>query len=100
METKHDIINRLASNIKFLRINTKVEEPFGKVKYMSQRHLAEFMGSITQQISKFELGKNELGASQLYKISKIFGVSVDSLYDAELPKKEFSKTIMNDICLM
>ena len=100
METKHDIINRLASNIKFLRINTKVEEPFGKVKYMSQRHLAEFMGSITQQISKFELGKNELGASQLYKIAKIFGVSVDSLYDAELPKKEFNKTIMNDICLM
>jgi len=100
METKHDIINRLASNIKFLRINTKVEEPFGKVKYMSQRHLAEFMGSITQQISKFELGKDELGASQLYKIAKIFGVSVDSLYDAELPKKEFSKTIMNDICLM
>ena len=100
METRQSITNILASNIKFLRINTKVEEPFGKVKYMSQRHLAEFIGSITQQISKFELGKNELGASQLYKIAKIFGVSVDSLYDTELNKKEFSKTIMNDICLM
>jgi DNA-binding XRE family transcriptional regulator len=95
MESKRDITNVLASNIKFLRINTKVEEPLGKVKYMSQKDLAEFIGSITQQISKFELGKNELGASQLYKIAKIFGVPVDKLFDEDLPKSVYTKTIKN-----
>jgi DNA-binding XRE family transcriptional regulator len=95
MESKRDINNVIASNIKFLRINTKVEEPLGKVKYMSQKDLAEFIGSITQQISKFELGKNELGASQLYKIAKIFGVSVDKLFDENLPKSVYTKTIKN-----
>jgi DNA-binding XRE family transcriptional regulator len=98
MDTKRDINNTLASNIKFLRINTKVEEPItGKIKYMSQRQLAEFIGSITQQVSKFELGKNELGASQLYKIAKIFEVPVDKLFDAELLKSVYKKTIKQDI---
>ena len=73
METKHDIINTVASNLRFLRHNTKVEEPMtGKVKYMSQRHLAEFIGSATQQVSKFELGTNIMSSYQIYKISKIF----------------------------
>ena len=98
MDTKRDINNTLASNIKFLRINTKVEEPIsGKVKYMSQRQLAEFIGSITQQISKFELAKNEMSASQLYKIAKIFDVSVDKLFDANLIKSDYSKVIKQDI---
>jgi len=98
MDTKRDIINTLASNIKFLRINTKVEEPITcKVKFMSQRQLAEFMGSITQQVSKFELAKNQMSASQLYKISKIFDVSVDKLFDANLIKSDYTKLIKQDI---
>ena len=100
METRRSINERLASNLRFLRINTKVEEPLGKVKYMSQRHLAEFIGSHTQQISKFELGTNQLSASQLYKIARLFDVPVDKLFDENLPKTIFSKTIKNDICLM
>jgi hypothetical protein len=98
MDTKRDIINTLASNVKFLRINTKVEEPITcKVKFMSQRQLAEFMGSITQQVSKFELAKNQMSASQLYKISKIFDVSVDKLFDANLIKSDYTKLIKQDI---
>ena len=100
METRRSINERLASNLRFLRINTKVEEPLGKVKYMSQRHLASFIGSHTQQISKFELGTNQLSASQLYKIARLFDVPVDKLFDENLPKTIFSKTIKNDICLM
>jgi transcriptional regulator with XRE-family HTH domain len=98
MDTKRDIINTLASNVKFLRINTKVEEPITcKVKFMSQRQLAEFMGSITQQVSKFELAKNQMSASQLYRISKIFDVSVDKLFDANLIKSDYTKLIKQDI---
>jgi len=97
MDTRQDIVNTIASNVKFLRINTKVEEPItGKVRYMSQRQLAEFIGSITQQVSKFELGKNQMSAIQIYKVSKLFGVSVDSLF-GDLTKSIYKKTIKQDI---
>ena len=97
METKHDIVNKLASNLRYLRINTKVEEPItAKVKYMSQRHLAELIGSATQQISKFELGTNQMSATQIYKVAKIFDVSVDSLF-GDLTKSDYKKTIKYDI---
>jgi hypothetical protein len=100
MDTRQDIVNKIASNVKFLRINTKVEEPItGKVRYMSQRQLAEFIGSITQQVSKFELAKNQMSAIQLYKVSKLFEVSVDSLF-GDLTKSDYKKTIKQDIyCL-
>ena len=95
---KRSINNTLASNIKFLRINTKVEQPItGKVRYMSQRQLAEFIGSITQQISKFELATNQLSASQLYKIAKLFDLPVDKLFDENLPKSVYTKTIKQSI---
>ena len=98
METKHDIVNLLASNLRYLRHNTKVEEPMtGKVKYMSQRMLAEFIGSATQQVSKFELGTNIMSSYQIYKVSKVFDLSVDKLFDAELIKSDYKKTIKYDI---
>ena len=98
MESRRSINERLASNLRFLRHNTKVEEPItAKVKYMSQRHLASFIGSHTQQISKFELGTNQLSASQLYKIAKLFDVPVDKLFDANLIKSDYSKIIKQDI---
>jgi DNA-binding XRE family transcriptional regulator len=98
MESRNQIVNQLASNLRYLRHNTKVEEPItGKVKYMSQRQLAEFIGSATQQVSKFELGTNQMSAVQLFKVSKIFELSVDKLFDAELIKSNYKKTIKQDI---
>jgi len=97
METKHDIINRLASNLRFLRINTKIEEPMTtRIKFMSQKDLAQMIGSATQQISKFELGTNQISASQLYKICKVFDVSTDSMF-GDLTKSDYKKTIKTDI---
>jgi hypothetical protein len=99
MDTRNNIVNTLASNLRFLRINTQVEEPItGKVKFMSQRMLAEFMGSTcTQQVSKFELGTNIMSSYQTYKISKIFDISIDKLFDAELVKSVYKKTIKQNI---
>ena len=98
MESRIQIVNTLASNLRYLRHNTKVEEPItGKVKFMSQRQLAEFIGSATQQVSKFELGTNQLSAVQLYKVGKVFGLSIDKLFDANLIKSDYSKTIKQDI---
>ncbi len=97
METKHDIVNTLANNLRFLRHNTKVEEPMtGKIRYMSQRHLAEFIGSASQQISKFELGTNIMSSYQIYKVSKVFDIPVSSLFD-DLTKSDYNKTIKYDI---
>jgi len=98
MESRIQIVNTLASNLRYLRHNTKVEEPItGKVKFMSQRQLAEFIGSATQQVSKFELGTNQLSAVQLYRVGKVFGLSVDKLFDANLIKSDYSKIIKQDI---
>lgn len=98
METKQDIVNKLASNLRYLRHNTQVEEPMtGKIRFMSQRHLAEFLGTnCEQQISKFELGTNQMSASQLYKICKIFDVSCDSMFE-DLTKSDYKKVIKYDI---
>jgi transcriptional regulator with XRE-family HTH domain len=101
MDNKQSITNTLASNLRFLRINTQVEEPITeKIRFMSQRQLAEFMGSTcTQQVSKFELGTNQMSAVQLFKVAKIFNVSVDSLF-GDLTKSDYKKTIKQDIyCL-
>ena len=89
----------LGANIKFLRINTKIEKFNGKVKYMTQTDLAEFMNSKTQQVSKFELGKNQMSAIQIYKASKVFEVSLDNLF-TDMTKSDYKKTIKQDIyCL-
>jgi transcriptional regulator with XRE-family HTH domain len=93
---RQSITNTLASNIKFLRINTKVEKFNGKIKYMTQKDFAQMLGSIEQQISKFELGKNKMSAIQVYKISKIFDISVDSLF-GDLTKSDYNKIIKQGI---
>jgi transcriptional regulator with XRE-family HTH domain len=96
METRQSITNTLASNIKFLRINTKIEKFNGKVKYMTQTDLASYLNSKTQQISKFELGKNQMSAIQIYKASKVFEVSLDNLF-TDMTKSDYKKTIKQDI---
>jgi hypothetical protein len=89
----------LGTNIKFLRRNTKVRNPENnKVKYMTQKQLANYMGKdCEQQVSKFELGMNELSATQIYTISKLFGISIDLLYEDNFKHSYFSKQINNDI---
>jgi transcriptional regulator with XRE-family HTH domain len=63
---------------------------------MTQKDFAQMLGSIEQQISKFELGKNKMSAIQVYKISKIFDISVDSLF-GDLTKSDYNKIIKQDI---
>jgi transcriptional regulator with XRE-family HTH domain len=87
----------LGTNIKFLRRSTKVRNVVtNKYKFMTQKELANYMGkNCEQQVSKFELGNNELSATQIYSISKLFEVSVDSLF-GDLTKSDYKKTINND----
>ena len=95
---RSELNKTLGANIKFLRRNTKVRNIVSnKFKYMTQKDLAKYMGKdCEQQVSKFELGNNELSVSQIYIISKLFDVSVDSMF-VDLSKSDYKKVINNDI---
>ena len=95
---RSELNKTLGANIKFLRRNTKVRNVVSnKFKFMTQKELAIYMGkNCEQQVSKFELGNNELSASQIYTISKLFAISVDSLF-GDLTKSDYKKIIDNDI---
>jgi transcriptional regulator with XRE-family HTH domain len=51
---------------------------------MSQERLGEALGLTFQQVQKYERGTNRVGASRLFDLATILGVSVGFFYD-ELP---------------
>lgn len=48
---------------------------------MSQEKLGESLGLTFQQVQKYEKGTNRIGASRLYELSRILGVSVQYFFD-------------------
>lgn len=51
---------------------------------MSQGKLAETVDLTFQQIQKYEIGSNRIGASRLYQLSRVLDVPVSFFYD-EMP---------------
>lgn len=52
---------------------------------VSQEKLGEKLGLTFQQIQKYEKGANRIGASRLYRIAQVLGVSVDFFFQ-DLPE--------------
>jgi transcriptional regulator with XRE-family HTH domain len=48
---------------------------------MSQEKLGERLGLTFQQVQKYEKGVNRIGASRLYELARVLGVSVSYFYD-------------------
>ncbi len=48
---------------------------------MSQEKLGEQLGLTFQQIQKYEKGINRIGASRLFELAKVLGVSVQFFYE-------------------
>jgi transcriptional regulator with XRE-family HTH domain len=48
---------------------------------MSQEKLGELLGLTFQQVQKYEKGANRIGASRLFQIAQILGVSVQFFFD-------------------
>ena len=48
---------------------------------LSQEKLGERLGLTFQQVQKYEKGVNRIGASRLFELSKVLGVSVGFFYD-------------------
>jgi transcriptional regulator with XRE-family HTH domain len=54
---------------------------------MSQEKLGEKLGLTFQQVQKYEKGINRIGASRLFDLAQVLGVSVQFFYDdAPLPE--------------
>lgn len=73
---------------------------------MSQERLAAELGITFQQVQKYERGLNRIGASRLWDLAQVLGVSVDFFYqdiDANTKDKSPRKIYANpnlaeDIC--
>jgi transcriptional regulator with XRE-family HTH domain len=48
---------------------------------MSQERLGERLGLTFQQVQKYEKGVNRIGASRLFELARVLGVSVNFFYD-------------------
>jgi transcriptional regulator with XRE-family HTH domain len=83
----------IGKNIRWLRKNTCMHVN-GKKTKLNQSYLGKFLGIIPQQISKFEIGKNELGAMQLYKYSRFFNISTDNMYEKDLINQKYNKEVV------
>ena len=55
---------------------------------MSQEHLGKASGLTFQQIQKYERGTNRMGASRLFQIARILGVSVSWFFEGLLPETQ------------
>lgn len=52
---------------------------------LSQEKLAERLGLTFQQVQKYEKGTNRIGASRLFDLAQVLGVSVQFFYDDAPP---------------
>jgi transcriptional regulator with XRE-family HTH domain len=61
---------------------------------MSQEKLGEKLGLTFQQVQKYEKGINRIGASRLFDLAQVLGVSVQFFYDdAPLPEPRAIETM-------
>jgi transcriptional regulator with XRE-family HTH domain len=61
---------------------------------MSQEKLGEKLGLTFQQVQKYEKGINRIGASRLFDLAQVLGVSVQFFYDdAPLPDQRPIETM-------
>ena len=88
-----ETLKTISDNISFLRKSTRTVSANGKTFRLTQKKLGEMLGVSCQQVSKFELGVNELSALQLFKLAKVFGVSPARFYDNSLRETLFIKQI-------
>jgi transcriptional regulator with XRE-family HTH domain len=95
METSldKDITDTISTNLRHLRNNTKIIKN-NKQKIMTQTEVAKFLGITYQQYSKYETRVDRINAINLYKISKFFGVDVNTMYDKHFVKTKFQKLVI------
>ena len=68
---------------------------------LSQERLADELGITFQQVQKYEKGLNRIGASRLWDLAQVLGVSVDYFYENldENSKNKSPRKISNNLIL-
>ncbi|MBL1146532.1 MAG: helix-turn-helix transcriptional regulator [Pseudomonadota bacterium] len=54
---------------------------FRQLAELTQRHLAAELDMTYQQVQKYEAGRSRIAAVNLYKLSRMFGVTVDCFFN-------------------
>lgn len=62
---------------------------------LSQRHLSDELKMTYQQVQKYETGRSRIAAVNLYKLSRLFGVTMDCFFngyeESESPANSYQK---------
>jgi len=68
-------------------------------KHLSQTAVAEHLNLTFQQVQKYEKGQSRISSSQLFKLSELFGVSVDSFFNDlhSKPRSRVTKSVTDQI---
>lgn len=79
-----------------VHVGSRVREA-RKIFNLSQEGLAEALGITFQQVQKYEKGQNRIGASRLWDLAQVFGVSVNFFYEHmdEKAKNQSPRQISN-----
>lgn len=79
-----------------VHVGSRVREA-RKIFNLSQEGLADALGITFQQVQKYEKGQNRIGASRLWDLAQVFGVSVDFFYEHldEQAKNQSPRQICN-----
>lgn len=92
---------QIASNLKYLRSRTFKERrnKLNKVvmKKINQTEIGNYLNISFQQVQKFENNINKLSATQLYKLSKYFGVDMEFFFDEKLIGQQSFTKILKEI---
>lgn len=67
-------------NVVDIHVGTRLRVRRCQIK-MSQSNLAEKLGVTFQQVQKYENGSNRIGASRLWKISRVIGVPITYFFE-------------------
>jgi len=63
----------IGENLKYIRRKNNI----------TQKHLADSLGVSRQAVCMWEAGKRELKATTLFKVAKVFEVSVDEIMNGQ-----------------
>jgi len=92
---------QIASNLRFLR-NRTFKEKRNKLnnlvmKRINQAEIGNYLNVSFQQVQKFENNVNKLSATQLYKLSKYFGVPMEFFFEEKLILEQTFTKVVKEI---
>lgn len=83
-ELEDNLKKILRKNVRYMRNNVPLEE------------LGEMIGTTSSRLSQLETGRHMPKVELLYRLSKVFGITIDQLLDAELRKKSVKTLVRRE----